>query len=73
MIVATMDGTRTVDTLWTEAAKRLGEEAMSQDAFIRFVTDLHAADLLIVAWRRIVDCGGSSCMYSCGAALAGNR
>jgi putative peptide zinc metalloprotease protein len=46
MIVASMDGSRTVDTLWTEAAKRLGEEALSQDAFIRFLSDLHAADLL---------------------------
>jgi putative peptide zinc metalloprotease protein len=48
MIVATMDGSRTVDALWVEAAKRLGEEALSQDEFIRFLSDLHAADLLHV-------------------------
>lgn len=48
MIVAAMDGARTVDTIWTEAAQKLGEEALSQDALIRFIADLHAADLLLV-------------------------
>src|SRR5258708_38355624 len=47
IIVATMDGNPTLHTLWTEAPKRPGEEATSQDAFNRFVTDLHAAQLLI--------------------------
>lgn len=48
MVVASMDGSRTIDTLWTEAAKRSGEEALSQDVFIQFLSDLHAADLLHV-------------------------
>src|SRR4051794_36487854 len=45
-IVSAMDGIRTVDELWVETAKQFGEEALSQDAFIRFLSDLHATDLL---------------------------
>src|SRR5258708_37100751 len=48
MIVATMDGSRPVDALWVGAAKRLGEGALSQDEFIRFLSDPQAADLLHV-------------------------
>jgi putative peptide zinc metalloprotease protein len=41
-----MDGTRTADQLWHEAAARLGEEAPSQDEFIQLLAQLHSADLL---------------------------
>ena len=45
-IVAAMDGERTLNTLWTEAAGRLGEQAPSQDQVIRLIGQMHAADLL---------------------------
>ncbi len=45
-IVAAMDGERTLDALWTEAAELLGEEAPSQEQVIQFLGQLHAADLL---------------------------
>ena len=46
MIVGGLDGTRTVDQLWHEAALRLGQEAPSQDELIQLLTQLHSADLL---------------------------
>jgi putative peptide zinc metalloprotease protein len=46
MIVGGMDGTRTVDQLWHEAAFRLGQEAPSQDDLIQLLAQLHSADLL---------------------------
>jgi putative peptide zinc metalloprotease protein len=46
MIVGGMDGTRTVDQLWHDAAARLGEEAPSQDEVIRLLIQLHMVDLL---------------------------
>jgi putative peptide zinc metalloprotease protein len=46
MIVGGMDGTRTVDQLWHEAAFRLGQEAPSQDELILLLAQLHSADLL---------------------------
>src|SRR6266436_2741673 len=46
MIVGGMDGIRTVDQLWRDAAIRLGEEAPSQDELIRLLAQLHSADLL---------------------------
>ena len=46
MIVGGMDGTRTVDQLWHEAAFRLGQEAPSQDELIQLLAQLHSADLL---------------------------
>jgi putative peptide zinc metalloprotease protein len=46
MIVGGMDGTRTVDRLWHEAAIRLEEEAPSQEEFIQLLTQLYSADLL---------------------------
>jgi putative peptide zinc metalloprotease protein len=46
MIVGGMDGTRTADRLWHEAATRLGEEAPNQDEFIQLLAQLHSADLL---------------------------
>ena len=46
MIVAAMDGARTVDQLWREAGTRLEEEAPSQDEVIQLLAQLNAADLL---------------------------
>ena len=46
MIVAAMDGARTVDQLWREAGTRLEEEAPSQDDVIQLLAQLNAADLL---------------------------
>ncbi|SRR6266496_72218 len=46
MIVGGMDGTRTVEELWHEAATRLGEAAPSQDELIQLMAQLHATDLL---------------------------
>src|SRR5215470_4719541 len=46
MIVGGMDGTRTVDQIWRDAAYRLGEEAPSQDELIGLLAQLHAVDLL---------------------------
>jgi putative peptide zinc metalloprotease protein len=46
LIVGGMDGTRTADQLWREAADRLGEEAPSQDEFIQLLAQFHSADLV---------------------------
>jgi len=46
MIVGGMDGKRTIDQLWQDAATRLAEEAPSQDELIRLLAQLHSADLL---------------------------
>jgi putative peptide zinc metalloprotease protein len=46
LFVGGMDGSRTLDELWTETTKRAGQEAPSQDEVVRFLAQLHAADLL---------------------------
>jgi putative peptide zinc metalloprotease protein len=46
MIVGGMDGRRTVDQLWQDAAVRLGDDAPGQDELIQLLAQLHAADLL---------------------------
>ncbi|HUJ86767.1 MAG TPA: hypothetical protein VLX30_07960 [Burkholderiales bacterium] len=46
IVIAAMDGKRTVEDLWTIANKRLGEAAPTQDEVIRLLGQLHAADLL---------------------------
>jgi putative peptide zinc metalloprotease protein len=46
MIVGGMDGKRTINQLWQDAATRLGKEAPSQDELIRLLAQLHSADLL---------------------------
>ena len=46
MIVAAMDGVRTVDQLWHEAGANLGEDAPSQNDVIHLLAELNAADLL---------------------------
>src|SRR4030065_2085560 len=46
LVIAAMDGKRTVENLWELANKRLGEEAPTQDEIINLLGQLHAADLL---------------------------
>src|SRR6187401_3101593 len=46
MIVGGMDGRRTVDQLWQDAAVRLGDDAPGQDELIQLLAQLHSADLL---------------------------
>ena len=46
MIIAAMDGARSVEDLWALAGKRLGEGAPTQDDVIHLLGQLHAADLL---------------------------
>ncbi|MGH8689045.1 MAG: hypothetical protein ACREVQ_15180 [Burkholderiales bacterium] len=46
IIIAAMDGKRSVADLWALAGKRLGERAPTQDEVIQLLGQLHAADLL---------------------------
>lgn len=46
LIIAAMDGERSVDDLWAMANKHLGEAAPTQDEMIQLLGQLHAADLL---------------------------
>jgi putative peptide zinc metalloprotease protein len=46
LVIAAMDGTRTVEELWELANKRLGEGAPTQDEIITLLGQLHATDLL---------------------------
>jgi len=46
LIIAMMDGNRSVDELWAIANKQLGENAPTQDEMIQLLGQLHAADLL---------------------------
>ena len=46
LIVALMDGSRTVEQLWSIANRRLGEHAPTQDEIIQLLGQLHAADML---------------------------
>ncbi len=45
-VIGAMDGARTVDEIWREAADRLGDDAPSQTAVVTLLSQLHAADLL---------------------------
>ena len=45
-IVAAMDGRRTIDSIWQEAATRLGEEAPTQDQVLLLLSQMYANDLL---------------------------
>ena len=45
-LVAAMDGTRTVDEVWTKISARQGEAALGQDQVIALLGQLHAADLV---------------------------
>lgn len=46
LIIASMDGQRTVENLWELANKRLGDDAPTQDEIINLLGQLHNADLL---------------------------
>lgn len=46
LIVAAMDGKRSVDELWQLACRRLGDDAPTQDEIIQLLGQLHASDLL---------------------------
>jgi putative peptide zinc metalloprotease protein len=46
VLVASMDGTRTLDSLWSDAAVSLGEQAPTQDQVIQLLGQLHANDLV---------------------------
>jgi putative peptide zinc metalloprotease protein len=46
LVIALMDGTRTVAQLWEAANHRLGEDAPTQDEMIQLLGQLHAADML---------------------------
>jgi putative peptide zinc metalloprotease protein len=46
MLVAAMDGTRTLDSLWSAAAVALGEQAPTQDQVIHLLGQLHGNDLI---------------------------
>lgn len=46
LVIALMDGERTVAQLWDIANRRLGEGAPTQDEMIQLLGQLHAADLL---------------------------
>ena len=45
-VLGAMDGRRTVDAIWRDAAERLGDGAPSQTAIVNLLSQLHAADLL---------------------------
>lgn len=46
LMIAAMDGRRSVGDLWDLANQRLGEDAPTQDEIIQLLGQLHAADLL---------------------------
>lgn len=46
LVIAAMDGKRSVEDLWELANERLGEDAPTQDEIITLLGQLHAADLL---------------------------
>ena len=46
VLVASMDGEHTLDSLWSDAAITLGEQAPSQDQVIQLLGQLHGNDLI---------------------------
>ena len=46
LLIAAMDGQRSVEDLWELANSRLGDDAPTQDEIIQLLGQLHAADLL---------------------------
>jgi putative peptide zinc metalloprotease protein len=46
IVIAAMDGVRSVRELWDLASRRLGKEAPTQDELIQLLGQLHGADLL---------------------------
>jgi putative peptide zinc metalloprotease protein len=47
LVLAAMDGRRSVQDLWTLAGRQLGDEAPTQDDLIHLLGQLHGADLLM--------------------------
>ena len=47
LVLAAMDGRRSVQDLWALAGRKLGEEAPTQDEMIQLLGQLHGADLLM--------------------------
>ncbi len=47
LVIAAMDGQRSVQDLWQLAGRKLGDDAPSQDELIRLLGQLHSADLLM--------------------------
>lgn len=47
LVMAAMDGQRSVQQLWELANRQLGEQAPTQDEIIRLLGQLHGADLLV--------------------------
>ncbi len=47
LVLAAMDGRRTVQDLWSMAGRRLGDDAPTQDDLIQLLGQLHGADLLM--------------------------
>ncbi|HEY6134089.1 MAG TPA: hypothetical protein VIW70_08935, partial [Rubrivivax sp.] len=47
LVLAAMDGRRSVQDLWLLAGRKLGEDAPTQDELIQLLGQLHAADLLM--------------------------
>ena len=46
-LVARLDGTHTVAEIWAAACDTLGDEAPTQDEFIRLLSQLYSSDLLV--------------------------
>jgi putative peptide zinc metalloprotease protein len=46
LFVALMDGLRTVDDIWSEVLRRVGDSAPTQNEIVNLLTQLHASDLL---------------------------
>ncbi len=46
LLVALLDGQRTLEDAWGMACERLGEDALTQEEVIRLLGQLHAADVL---------------------------
>jgi len=46
LVIAAMNGERSVDALWALAGRQLGDDAPTQDEMIQLLSQLHGADLL---------------------------
>lgn len=54
-LLGALDGERTVDAVWTEAALELGDGAATQDEAIQLLAQLHSADLLVGEGSPLLD------------------
>jgi putative peptide zinc metalloprotease protein len=46
LVISLMDGSRTVEEIWSLACERLGDDNLTQDEIIKLLAQLHTADLL---------------------------